>query len=168
MTETTPSLQPLPSQAPRAVMLLRLAVGVVFVSEGIQKFLVPAALGAGRFARIGIPASTVMGPFVGAVEILCGALVLLGLATRRAAVPLVVNMVVAMASTKVPILLGRGYWIFAHTAAPKAGLWAFLHESRTDLAMLCCALFLARVGAGPWSLDALLARRRDSTAPDPT
>lgn len=151
------------AKAPRAAILVRLAVGVVFASEGIQKFLYPDALGAGRFARIGIPAPEVMGPFVGVVEAVCGSLILLGLVTRLAAVPLVVDMVVAIASTKVPILLGHGYWLFVHTSAPKAGLWAFLHESRTDLAMLCGAAFLALVGAGSWSLDALVARRLPAT-----
>jgi uncharacterized membrane protein YphA (DoxX/SURF4 family) len=100
-----------------------------------------------------------MGPFVGLVEIACGPLVLTGLFTRFAAVLLIINITVAIASTKVPIVLGHGYWIFAHTFAPKAGLWSFLHESRTDLSMLCGALFLSFVGAGPWSVDALLRRR---------
>jgi uncharacterized membrane protein YphA (DoxX/SURF4 family) len=140
-------------------MLIRVAVGLVFASEGIQKFLDPDGLGGGRFAKIGIPAPEVLGPFVGAVEIVCGLLVLAGLFTRLAAAPLIINMVVAIASTKVPILLGHGYWIFAHTFAPKEGFWSFLHESRTDLSMLCGALFLSLVGAGPWSLDALLRRR---------
>jgi uncharacterized membrane protein YphA (DoxX/SURF4 family) len=135
-------------------------VGVVFASEGIGKFLYAGAQGAGRFARIGIPAPELMGPFVGAVETVCGSLILLGLGTRLAALPLIIDMLVALASTKLPILFGHGYWIFAHTFAPKAGLWAFLHESRTDLAMLCGATFLAIVGADRCSLDALVARRR--------
>jgi uncharacterized membrane protein YphA (DoxX/SURF4 family) len=144
---------------PRATVLIRLAVGLVFASEGIQKFLYADALGAGRFAKIGIPAPELMGPFVGAVETICGLLVLAGLVTRLGSIPLIINMVVAIASTKVPILLGHGYWIFAHTFAPKEGFWSFLHEARTDLSMLCGALFLSLVGAGPWSLDALLRRR---------
>jgi uncharacterized membrane protein YphA (DoxX/SURF4 family) len=147
------------SEAPRTTLLIRIAVGLIFASEGIQKFLYAEALGAGRFAKIGIPAPELMGPFVGLVEIVCGLLVLGGLFTRLAAVLLIINIAVAIASTKVPILLGHGYWIFAHTFAPKAGLWSFLHESRTDLAMLCGSLFLSFVGAGPWSLDALLLRR---------
>jgi uncharacterized membrane protein YphA (DoxX/SURF4 family) len=137
-------------------------VGLVFASEGVQKFLYAEAQGAGRFAKIGIPAPEVMGPFVGVMEIVCGSLLLLGLATRLAAIPLVINMLVALASTKVPILLGHGYWIFAHTFAPKSGLWAFLHESRTDLSMLCGSMFLAIVGADRWSLDRLLGGRLES------
>lgn len=149
----------LESGAPRAVILIRVVVGLVFVSEGIQKFLYPAALGAGRFAKIGIPAPATMGPFVGAVEIVCGALVLVGMLTRVAALLLIIDMLVAIASTKVPILLGHGYWGFSHGAASKDGLWSFLHESRTDLSMLFCSLFLSMTGAGPLSLDAMLARR---------
>ena len=146
----------LEASAPPAVVFIRFAVGIVFASEGIQKFLYAGAQGVGRFAKIGIPAPEVMAPFVGVVEIVCGALILLGLCTRLAALPLFVDMLVALASTKVPILLGRSYWIFAHTFAPKAGIWAFLHESRTDIAMLCGAAFLASVGADHWSLDARL------------
>jgi putative oxidoreductase len=145
--------------APREVFLIRAAVGLIFASEGMQKFFHAAAQGAGRFAKIGIPAPEVMGPFVGAVEIVCGLLVLCGLLTQLAALPLVVTMVVAIASTKVPVLLGHGYWTFAHTLAPRAGVWSFLHESRTDFAMLMSAAFLARVGGGPWSIDAILSGR---------
>lgn len=148
----------LDSAAPKAVLLIRLAVGVIFASEGAQKFLYASAQGAGRFVRIGLPAPELLGPLVGGVEIVAGLLVLVGAFTRLAAVPLAVVMVVALASTKLPIVLGHGYWIFAHTFAPKSGGWSFLHESRTDLSMLLASTFLAIVGAGPWSVDARLLR----------
>jgi putative oxidoreductase len=131
------------THAPAATILIRLAVGAVFLSEGIQKFLFPSELGVGRFAQIGIPAPALMAPFVGAVEIGCGLLVLVGLATRVAALLLIADMLVAFASTKVPILL-------------KSGIWKMAHEARTDLAMLLGALFLFVVGAGASSLDARL------------
>jgi uncharacterized membrane protein YphA (DoxX/SURF4 family) len=152
------------ADAPSAAVFIRFVMGLVFASEGIQKFVYPEAQGVGRFAKIGIPAPELMGPFVGGVEIVCGTLLLVGLATRLAAVPLVIIMLLALASTKLPILLGHGYWLFAHTFAPKAGLWAFLHESRTDLSMLCGSIFLAIAGADRWSLDRLLQARRNSTA----
>src|SRR5271154_5340686 len=91
----------LATDAPRATILIRLVVSAVFLSEGIQKFLFPAALGVGRFAKIGIPAPEVMAPFVGVVEIICGALVVLGLLTRLAAISLLVDICVAIASTKI-------------------------------------------------------------------
>lgn len=132
------------SDAPAAVILIRLLVGAVFLSEGIQKFLFPETLGVGRFARIGIPAPEITAPFVGVFEIACGTLVLLGLLTRLAALPLIIVMLVAITSTKIPILLERGFWEMAH-------------EGRTDWSMLLGSLFLLRIGAGAWSLDALLS-----------
>jgi putative oxidoreductase len=141
------------ASTPPAAICVRIAVGVVFASEGIQKFLYPEALGVGRFAKIGIPAPELMGPFVGAVETLCGAMMLFGLCTRLAAVPIIIDMLVAIASTKIPILLGHGYLSFAATNV-KPGFWSTLHEARTDLSMLLCSCFLLLAGPGAWSLDA--------------
>src|SRR6185369_5483728 len=93
--------------APASVILIRLAVGCVFLSEGIQKFLFPNDLAAGRFLKIGIPAPEIMGPFVGVVEVVCGSLIILGLLTRLAAILLIIDMCVALVSTKLPILLGH-------------------------------------------------------------
>lgn len=149
----------LDSRAPAAMVLVRTLVGSVFLSEGIQKFLYPAALGAGRFARIGIPWPGLTGPFVGAVETGAGLLLLAGLLTRPAAAVLAVNISVAILSTKLPILLGHGFWGFADPARGLAGFWAMAHEARTDWAMLLGSLCLLWTGAGPWSLDALWARR---------
>ncbi len=140
--------------APASVVLIRLMVGCVFFSEGVQKFLDPGALGAGRFAKIGIPAPEIMGPFVGGVEVLCGALVLAGLLTRWALIPLLIDIGVAILSTKIPILLGHGFWNFTLTNLPRYGFLSMMHEARTDLSMLCGLVFLVIVGAGRWSVDA--------------
>jgi uncharacterized membrane protein YphA (DoxX/SURF4 family) len=134
------------TDAPPATILVRLVVGAVFLTEGIQKFLFPAALGIGRFAKIGIPAPELTAPFVGVVEIVCGALVIFGLATRLAAVPLIIDMIVAILSTKVPMLRSQGFWAMAH-------------EARVDWSMLLGSIYLLIVGAGAWSVDARLARR---------
>jgi len=144
---------------PRAVILVRLIVGAVFVSEGVQKFLFPAEVGAGRFAKIGIPFPSASAPCVGVVEIVCGTLVLVGLATRLAAIPLIIDMLVALVSTKFPLLLGHGFWGFSLASFPRYGFWTMAHEARTDWSMLLGSLLLAIVGPGPWSLDALIARR---------
>jgi uncharacterized membrane protein YphA (DoxX/SURF4 family) len=122
-------------------------VGAVFLSEGIQKFLFADQLGAGRFLKIGLPAPEVLGPSVGICEIACGSLVLLGLFTRIAAIPLLVIMGVALIATKWPMLGAQGFWYMAH-------------ESRTDWSMTLGSLYLLVVGAGPRSLDALLSARR--------
>lgn len=151
----------LETNAPAAVFLIRLVVGGVFLSEGIQKFIYPAENGAGRFARIGIPSPDVMGPFVGVVEIVCGALILVGFLTRLAAIPLIINMLVAILSTKIPILLGHGFWGFSLRTLPYYGVWGMLHESRTDFAMLFGSIFLLIVGAGSWSVDAKVQNKND-------
>jgi len=126
--------------AQASVILVRLLVGWVFFSEGVQKFLFPAALGVGRFAKIGIPAPHFFAPFVGVVEIVCGLLVIVGFLTRLAAIPLVIDISVAIATTKIPMLAN-------------AGFWATMHEARTDLCMLLGSLFLIAVGSGRLSLD---------------
>jgi len=113
-------------------------------------------MGAGRFGRIGIPWPNATGPFVGAVEIFFGALVLIGFFTRLAALPLLADISVAIASTKIPILLGHAYGSFHLAQLHRYGLWSMLSEARTDLSMLLGLLFLLCVGAGPWSLDAIV------------
>jgi len=148
------------SNAPAAVILIRLAVGGVFLAEGIQKFLFPDDLAAGRFTKIGIPAPQVMGPFVGAVETVCGALIIIGLLTRLAAIPLIIDISVAILTTKIPILLGHGYWRFSLPKLSSYGFWSMAHEARTDFAMFLGAVFLLIVGAGAWSVDDYLSRRR--------
>ena len=129
-----------------AIFLIRLIVGCVFLSEGIQKFLFTESLGVGRFIKIGIPLAEIMAPFVGVVEIVCGTLVLFGLITRLAAIPLIIDMLVAISTTKIPILLEKGFWAMAH-------------EARVDWSMILGSLFLLIVGGGLWSLDGLIAKR---------
>lgn len=148
------------TNAPGWTILVRLLVGlVVFLPEGIQKLIFPDVLGAGRFARIGIPFPDLMGPFVGIVETVCGALIIVGLLTRLAAIPLIIVMLVALVSTKVPILLGHDVGIFHLSADIKRlGFWSMMHEARADLTMLLGAIYLLIEGAGAWSLDAMLAR----------
>jgi putative oxidoreductase len=149
------------TQASGWTILVRIMVGlVVFFPEGIQKLAFPSILGSGRFAAIGIPYPNFTGPFVGVVEIACGALVILGLFTRLAAIPLIVIMVVAILSTKVPILLGHNFWIFHLPKLPRYGFWSMMHEARDDFAMLLGLLYLLIEGGGAWSLDALLSRDR--------
>lgn len=149
----------LASHAPASTLLIRLMVGCVFLSEGIQKFLEPATRGAGRFERIGLPAAELLGPLVGATEIVCGALVLLGLLTRLAAIPLIITMLVAIVTTKIPILLGHAYWGLQLRELSSYGFWSMAHESRTDFSMLLGSGFLLLVGAGPIALDATLTQR---------
>ncbi len=132
--------------APATVIVLRVMIGAVFLSEGLQKFLFADQLGVGRFARIGLPAPDLLAPVVGGIEVTCGLLVLVGCLTRLAVVPLLIIMAVALVSTKVPILLERGFWEMAH-------------EARTDWSMTLASVFVLIEGAGPWSVDRWLVRR---------
>ncbi len=133
------------THAPPAVAIVRLLVGTVFISEGIQKFLYPLALGAGRFAKIGFPYPAWTATAVGFFEVTCGLLVIVGLMTRLASAPLLIIISVAIATTKLPILVQQGFWAMAH-------------EARTDWCMFLGAIFLIIAGAGGWSLDAILTR----------
>src|SRR5881392_2395924 len=150
----------LATEAPAATILIRIVVGGIFLAEGIQKFLYPRDLGAGRFAKIGVPAPDIMGPFVGAIEIVCGVLLIIGLLTRLAAIMLLIDISVAIVSTKVPVLLGHGFWGFSLMKLPRYGFWSMMHEARTDFSMWLGLLFLIIVGAGRWSFDAALMRGR--------
>ena len=148
------------TSAPGSAVLIRLLVGLVFLVEGVQKFLFSAELGVGRFTRIGIPYPEIMAPFVGGAEIVCGALIILGLLTRVGALVMLINISVAIVSTKLPILLGHPVGPFSLAKLARYGFWSAIHEARTDLCMWLGSLFLIIVGAGVLSLDARLARRR--------
>jgi len=132
-----------------SIFLIRLMVGAVFLSEGIQKFLFSDELGVGRFIKIGIPIPEFFAPFVGVFEILCGTLILIGLLTRLAAIPMIIDMIVAISSTKIPILLNDGFW-------------KMTHEARTDWSMLLGSIFLLIVGAGKFSIDYYLSGKSNS------
>lgn len=124
----------------KTTIIIRLIVGIVFLSEGIQKFLFPALRGAGRFEKIGLPSPEFLGSFVGGFEILCGGLILLGLFTRLASIPLIIIMLVAFGTTKAEVLANQGFW-------------ELMHGSRTDWSMLLGSIFLLIKGGGYWSID---------------
>ena len=135
------------TSAPGAVVLIRLLVGGVFVSEGVQKFLFPDTLGPGRFAtQTPLPSPALVAYLDGGFEIGCGLLIVVGLLTRLATLPMIVNMVGAEVFTKVPL-------------GVKHGVWAYAHEARPELSQLFGLVFLLIVGAGRWSLDHRLFTR---------
>lgn len=131
-----------------AVILIRLMVGAVFFSEGVQKFLYPDSIGAGRFSKIGFASPELTASFVAIFEIVCGTFIVIGLLTRLAVLPTIAIMVVAISTTKLPILRDQGFWPMAH-------------EARTDWSMLLGSLFLFLVGAGSLSVDAWMARKKE-------
>jgi uncharacterized membrane protein YphA (DoxX/SURF4 family) len=134
------------SDQSRTTILIRLVVGAVFLSEGIQKFLFEELRGSGRFENIGLPSPDILGPMVGGFEIVCGLMILLGFYTRLAVLPTITIMLVAFYTTKSQILAEEGFW-------------EMLHKSRTDWSMLLCSIFLLVKGSGGFSMDRKLAKK---------
>jgi len=132
-------------------MLIRLAVGLIFLTEGIQKFLFPDLLGPGRFMKIGFTDPAFWAYFTGTFEVICGLLVLLGCMTRLASIPLLIIMITAFITTKWPLLMSKGFWPFAH-------------EYRTDFAMTLLLIYLLISGAGKFSVDSRIYGREQHPA----
>jgi putative oxidoreductase len=130
-------------------LMIRLTVGLIFLSEGIQKFLFPDVLGSGRFAKLHINPPVFWANLTGTFEIICSLLIIIGFFTRLAVIPLLVIMVVAFITTKWHELLDQGFWVMAH-------------DGRTDFAMTMLLIFLIIYGSGKWSIDlTLYAKRKD-------
>ena len=143
------------------IILIRLMVGAVFLSEGIQKFLYPAMRGPGRFEKMGFPEPEFFGYFVGVFEIASGLLILFGFLTRPAALAMLVNMLVAIAVTKIPIAFGESFGPFVLRDLKTYGFWSMAHEMRTDWSMLLGSIFLLIKGGGKWSVDHAIQKKRD-------
>jgi putative oxidoreductase len=141
-----------PVSAPAATLLVRLMAGGVFVSEGILKFVYPN-LGVGRFTKLGLPFPEETATFIGVLEIVGGLLLVAGLLTRFIAIPFIIEMVVAILTTKVSLYLGTSP-LAPPPSPPKVGFWAVMHEGRADYAQIMTCAFLLIAGPGPWSLDA--------------
>jgi putative oxidoreductase len=136
-----------PSSNIRSIIFIRVAVGLIFFTQGILKYIDPH-MGVMRFTRIGFPMPDFMAHFVGAVEIVCGLLVLVGLLTRLASIPLLIVILTAIATTKIPELFH-----------PAQGFWFMVSDARTDFAMTMSLLFLINVGGGSWSFDARICAK---------
>ena len=147
-----------PSNGPKSTMYLRVMAGGVFLWEGILKF-VYANQGIGRFTKLGLPFPQFSADFVACLEIGGGVLILTGLLTRLVAIPFIFEMIVAILSTKISLYLGTSP-LPLPAAPPKIGMWAVLHEVRSEYAQLLTVVFLMINGPGRWSLDARLGKRR--------
>jgi len=147
-----------PTDGPKSILLLRLMAGGVFFWEGLLKF-VYANQGVGRFTKLGIPFPHFTATFIGGLEIVGGLLLLTGLTTRLIAVPFVAEMIVAILSTKIALYLGTSP-LPLPPVPPQVGLWAVLHEVRSEYAQMLTVMFLLANGPGQWSLDAVLRKSR--------
>jgi uncharacterized membrane protein YphA (DoxX/SURF4 family) len=139
-----------PTDGHRSVLLVRIAVGLIFFTQGILKYIDPN-MGVVRFTRIGFSHPYFTAHFVGTFEVVCGVLLFLGLWTRLVSIPLLIVITTAIATTKIPELFRANQ-----------GFWYMVSDARTDFAMFCCLVFLISVGGGSWSLDAMLARHPSS------
>ncbi len=137
----------------KTTIIIRLMVGSVFLSEGIQKFLYPIARGVWRFIKMGFPDPIFFANFVGVFEIICGLLLVFGLLTRAAALAMLISMTVSIIVTKIPILFGESFGPFSLQELKTYGFWSMAHEMWTDLAMWLGCLFLIFKGGGMSSMD---------------
>ena len=145
----------------RVIILVRLMVGAIFFSEGLQKFLYPVMRGSGRFENMGFPNPEFFASFVGIFEIICGILIIIGLMTRLAALIMLINITVAIVITKIPIAFGKSFGPFILRELKVYGFWSMTHEIRTDLSMWLGSLFLMLKGGGLWSMDLKLFKKKE-------
>lgn len=129
----------------KKTILVRLVVGLIFISEGIQKYLFPELLGTGRFVKIGFSDAAFWAYFSATFEIICGILMVIGLFTRLASIPLLIIMITAFITTKYPMLIQKGFWVMAH-------------EYRVDFALTLLLVYLLISGGGKWSADWKICR----------
>src|SRR6266576_1608428 len=144
-----------PVDGPRSVLLLRLMVGGVFFWEGVLKF-VYVNQGVGRFTKLGFPFPETTAHIIATGEIIGGLLLIFGLFTRITAFYFIIQMIVAVLSTKISLYFGTSP-LPAPPAPPKMGIWAVLHEIRSDYAQILTCLFLLIEGAGRRSLDFIIS-----------
>ncbi len=147
-----------PTNGPAATIWLRIMCGAVFFWEGVMKFVF-ANQGVGRFIKLGMPFPAFTADFIGVLEIVGGLMLIVGIGTRLISIPFVIEMIVAILVTKIPMYLGTSP-LPLPPVPPQTGFWAVLHEVRSEYAQMLTVLFLGITGPGCWSLDAWFSRPR--------
>src|SRR3954453_7589248 len=144
-----------PVTGPSTILFIRMMAGGGFVMEGILKF-VYVNQGVGRFTKLGFPFPETTAHFIATGEIIGGLLLIFGLFTKITAFYFIIQMIVAVLSTKIRLYLGTSP-LPSPPAPPKMGIWAVLHEIRSDYAQILTCLFLVIAGAGRRSLDFMIS-----------
>jgi uncharacterized membrane protein YphA (DoxX/SURF4 family) len=137
------------------ILIIRLMAGSVFFWEGMLKFVYPNQ-GVGRFTKLGFAFPATTAHIIAVGEIVGGLLLVFGLLTRVVAFYFIVQMLVAVISTKIDLYFGTSP-LPLPPAPPKVGIWAVLHEIRSDYAQILTCLFLLVEGAGRRSLDFVIS-----------
>lgn len=137
------------------IIIIRLMAGTVFFWEGILKF-VYVNQGVGRFTKLGFAFPETTAHIIATGEIIGGLLLIFGLFTRITAFYFIIQMTVAVLSTKIDLFLGTSP-LPLPPAPPKMGIWAVLHEIRSDYAQILSCLFLLIAGPGRMSLDFIIS-----------
>ncbi|PJZ47510.1 DoxX family protein [Leptospira saintgironsiae] len=138
-------------------VIIRILVGGVFIWEGIIKFLF-VNQGIGRFTKLGFMHPEMTASFIGGLEILGGTMLVLGILTKPLSFVFIIQMLVAMYLTKLPLLFGTSP-LMPPQAPPIFGIWAVLHEIRSEYSQLLGCLFLYLSGPGHFAFDSVLKRR---------
>ena len=144
-----------PVIGPSSILIIRLMAGTVFFWEGILKF-VYVNQGVGRFTKLGFPFPETTAHIIATGEIIGGLFLIFGLFTRVVAFYFIIQMIVAVLSTKIGVYFGTSP-LPLPPAPPKTGIWAVLHEIRSDYAQILTCLFLFIEGAGRRSLDFIIS-----------
>lgn len=129
------------------MLLIRVVVGLLFLTEGILKFLHPEELDVTFFSAIGLPLPQYLGPALGCIEIIGGAAILVNLYAGDVALLLFFVSLALLIATKLPILTGAPVGPFPVKRLPQYGMPIFLHEARIELCMIVGSLVVL-LGSG--------------------
>lgn len=135
------------------ILLLRIALGLYFLCEGVLVFLLPDAVGSGRMSAIGLPSPEVLAVVAGSMALLGGLFLLLNFYAGESALLLLLQTLASLVATRLPVLTGQPIGPFK-PVGNSHGWASFLHAGQTDL-LLVVALIAVIIDAG-----LILGRRR--------
>ncbi len=138
----------LSTEPQKTTLLIRFMVGFYFLVGGVLKLSYPELQETGFFQNLGFISAGAMVSVIYTFEIICGIMIMAGLFTRIAVIPLLLTISFTVLVGKLPIMFEEGFWLMAHI-------------SRIDFAMFLGCVFLFITGSGYWSLDWKLISKSD-------